>query len=116
MNLNQIKIEYVISFSDALFAFSITFMAMSIHIPTFSVNISESELTQRLGQLLIPNIVHYIVSFMVVGAYWIGYHEIFEHIRQADITLVWINLLFLLFIALVAFTFLFLIYTILNQA
>ena len=103
MNLNQIKIEYVISFSDALFAFSITFMAMSIHIPTFSVNISESELTQRLGQLLIPNIVHYIVSFMVVGAYWIGYHEIFEHIRQADITLVWINLLFLLFIALVGY-------------
>ena len=29
MNLNEIKIEYVF-FSDALFAFSITFMAMSI--------------------------------------------------------------------------------------
>ena len=103
MNLNEIKIEYVISFSDALFAFSITFMAMSIQIPTFSSNISDSELTQRLGHLLIPSIIHYIVSFMVVGMYWIGYHEIFEHIRRADITLVWINLLFLLFIALVGY-------------
>jgi uncharacterized membrane protein len=40
---------------------------------------------------------------MVVGMYWISYHEIFEHIRRADITLVWINLLFLLFIALVGY-------------
>ena len=103
MNLNQIKIEYVIFFSDALFAFSITFMALTIQFPTFSSNISDSELTQRLGQLLIPNIIHYIISFMVVGMYWISYHEIFEHIRQADITLVWINLLFLLFIALVGY-------------
>ncbi|MGC2682991.1 MAG: TMEM175 family protein, partial [Candidatus Nitrosopolaris sp.] len=103
MNLNQIKVEYVISFSDALFAFSITFMALSIQIPTFSSNIAESELTRRLGQLLIPNIIHYVVSFMIVGMYWISYHRIFEHIRRADITLVWINLLFLLFIALVGY-------------
>ena len=103
MNLNQIKVEYVISFSDALFAFSITFMALSIQIPAFSSNITESELARRLGQLLLPNIIHYIVSFMVVGMYWISYHRIFEHIRRADITLVWINLLFLLFIALVGY-------------
>ena len=103
MSLNQIKVEYVISFSDAVFAFSITFMALSIQFPTFSSNITESELTGRLGQLLIPNIIHYIVSFMVVGVYWISYHRIFEHIRRADITLVWINLLFLLFIVLVGY-------------
>ena|SRR5215831_647532 len=85
MNLNQIKIEHVISFSDALFAFSITFMALSIQIPTFSSNITDLELTRRLGQLLIPNIIHYVVSFIVVGMYWVSYHRIFEHIRRADI-------------------------------
>ena len=40
---------------------------------------------------------------MVVGTYWISYHRIFEHIRRADITLIWLNLLFLLFISLVAY-------------
>ena len=103
LNLNQIKVEYVVSFSDAVFAFSITFMALSIQIPTFSINLTDSELTRRLGQLLIPNIIHYIISFMVVGMYWVSYHRIFEAIRRADITLVWINLLFLLFIALVGY-------------
>jgi uncharacterized membrane protein len=48
MSITQIKIEYVISFSDALFAFAITLMALTIEIPNFLSNISESELTERL--------------------------------------------------------------------
>ena len=35
MNITQIKTEYVISFSDALFAFAITLMAITIEIPHF---------------------------------------------------------------------------------
>jgi uncharacterized membrane protein len=103
MNLNEIKVEYVISFSDALFAFSITFMALSIQLPNFPGNIVELELTRKLSQILMPSIIHYIISFMVVGTYWISYHRIFEHIRHANITLVWLNLLFLLFISLTAY-------------
>jgi uncharacterized membrane protein len=103
MNLNEIKVEYMISFSDALFAFSITFMALSIQLPNFSGNIAESDLTRRLFQMLVPSIIHYIISFIIVGIYWINYHRIFEHIRRTDITLIWLNLLFLLFISLVAY-------------
>jgi uncharacterized membrane protein len=86
MNLNEIKVEYIISFSDALFAFSITFMALSIEIPNLPGSIAESELTKRLGQLIIPNIIHHIISFLVVGMYWIAYHRTFEHIRCANIS------------------------------
>ena len=103
MKLNEIKVEYIISFSDAIFAFSITFMALSIQLPNFSANLAESDVTRRLSQMLIPSIIHYIISFIVVGTYWISYHRIFEHIRRADITLIWLNLLFLLFISLVAY-------------
>lgn len=103
MNITSIKVEYLISFSDALFAFAITLMALSIEIPNFPNNISESELTKRLADLLIPNINHYIISFLVVGMYWIAYHRIFEYIKRVDISLVWLNLLFLFFISLVAY-------------
>lgn len=103
MNITSIKVEHVISFSDALFAFSITLMALSIQIPDFPSNISESEMTNRLGELLIPNIIHYMISFVVVGTYWIAYHRVFEYIKNVNITLVWLNLLFLLFISLVAY-------------
>jgi len=103
MNLSQIKVEYVISFSDAVFAFSITFMALSIQLPNFPSGIEESELTRRLIQTLLPSIIHYVISFIVVGIYWISYHRIFEHIRSTNITLVSLNLLFLMFIALVGY-------------
>src|ERR671938_1592393 len=103
MKLNEIKVQYIISFSDAIFAFSITFMALSIQLPNFSANIAESDVTRRLSQMLVPSIIHYIISFIIVGIYWISYHRIFEHIRRTDITLIWLNLLFLLFISLVAY-------------
>ena len=103
MSLNQIKTEYVISFSDALFAFAITLMALTIELPNFPNNITESELTKRLGESLIPNIVHYMISFLVVGMYWIAYHRFFEYIRRIDATLIWLNLIFLFFISLVAY-------------
>jgi len=103
MSLNQIKTEYVISFSDALFAFAITLMALTIEIPNFPNNITESELTKRLGESLIPNIVHYMISFLVVGMYWIAYHRFFEYIKRIDATLIWLNLIFLFFISLVAY-------------
>ena len=103
MSLNQIKTEYVISFSDALFAFAITLMALTIELPNFPNNITESELTKRLGESLIPNIVHYMISFLVVGMYWIAYHRFFEYIKRIDATLIWLNLIFLFFISLVAY-------------
>ncbi len=67
MNLSQIKVGYVVSF-----------MALSIQIPTFSSNIADSELSIRLIQFVMPNIIHYVISFIVVGMYWISYHRIFE--------------------------------------
>lgn len=103
MNLAQIKVEYLISFSDALFAFAITFMALSIELPNLHDNLLEPQLTKILGQELIPNIIHYVISFLVVGIYWIGYHRIFEYIKRTNLTLVWLNLIFLLFISLVAY-------------
>jgi uncharacterized membrane protein len=103
MNLASIKVDYVIAFSDALFAFAITLMALSIEIPNFPANLSESEFTNRLGELLIPNITHYAISFLVVGMYWIAYHRTFEYIKRVDTSLIWLNLLFLFFISLVAY-------------
>ena len=103
MDLSQIKVGYLISFSDAIFAFSMTFMALSIQIPTFSGDIGDSELAVKLIQFVIPNIIHYVISFIVVGMYWISYHRIFEHIRTTNITLIWLNMLFLMLIGLVGY-------------
>ena len=44
----QIKLEHAISFADAIFAFSITFMAISIHISHLAQNLTETQVINRL--------------------------------------------------------------------
>ncbi len=99
----KIRLEHVISFSDAVFAFSITFMAISIQIPNLPLNnMTEQQFIPKLLQLL-PQFEIYALSFMIVGIYWISYHRVFNYIRRSHSILIWLNLLFLFFITLISF-------------
>ena len=42
-----IKVEHVISFNDAIFAFAITLMALSIDIPDLPTRLTQSELLEN---------------------------------------------------------------------
>lgn len=99
----KIRLEHLISFSDAVFAFSITFMAISIVVPNVSTgHMTEQQFVSKLLQLT-PQFEIYAISFMIVGVYWISYHHIFNYIRLSHSVLVWLNLLFLFFITLISF-------------
>jgi uncharacterized membrane protein len=99
----NIKVEHVISFSDAVFAFAITLMALSIDIPDLPLNLSQSELLQRLDDFY-PQFEDYIISFAVIAIFWISYHQVFNHIKGSHISMVYLNLLFLLLITLLSLT------------
>jgi uncharacterized membrane protein len=99
----KIRLEDLKSFSDAIFAFSITFMAISIVVPNIPTDhMTEQQFVSRLLQLT-PQFEIYAISFMVVGVFWISYHQIFNYIRLSHSVLVWLNLLFLFFITLISF-------------
>lgn len=99
----EIRLEDLKSFSDAIFAFSITFMAISIVVPNIPTDhMTEQQFVSKLLQLT-PQFEIYAISFMVVGVFWISYHHIFNYIRLSHSVLVWLNLLFLFFITLISF-------------
>jgi uncharacterized membrane protein len=94
----KIRLEYVISFADAIFAFSITFMAISIQLPNLpDNNITQTELIAKLLELR-PQFETYVISFFIIGIYWISYHQVFNHITGSHAIMIWLNLLFLFFI------------------
>ncbi len=97
----SIKLEHVISFSDAVFAFAITFMALSIDIPDLPTDLTQSELLDKLNDLY-PQFESYIISFAVIAIFWVSYHQIFNHIKGSHITMTYLNLLFLLLITLLS--------------
>ena len=97
----SIKLEHVISFSDAIFAFAITLMALSIDIPDLPSNLTQSELLDKLYALF-PQFESYIISFAVIAIFWVSYHQVFNHIKGSHIIMVYLNLLFLLLITLLS--------------
>jgi uncharacterized membrane protein len=99
----KIRLEHVISFSDAIFAFSITFMAISIQIPNLPENLTQTQVIQSLVGELGPRFAIYVISFFVIGVYWISYHQIFNHIVGSHVVIVWLNLVFLFFITIIPF-------------
>ena len=100
---SKIRLEHVISFSDAIFAFSITFMAVSIQLPDLPQHLTQTQVIQRLVGELGPRFTIYVISFFVIGLYWISYHQIFNHIVSSHAIVVWLNLVFLFFITIIPF-------------
>ena len=98
-----IKIENLISFSDAVFAFAITLMALSIDIPDLPLGLSQSQLSDRLYDLY-PQFEDYIISFAVIAVFWVSYHRVFNHIEGSHISMVYLNMLFLLLVTLLSLT------------
>lgn len=41
----------------------------------------------------------YVIGFSIIGTYWVAHHSLFDYIQDYDRTLIWLNMLFLLFIA-----------------
>jgi uncharacterized membrane protein len=58
----KVKPEHIVSFGDAIFAFAITLMTLSIDIPNLPANLTESQLLSRLYEMY-PQVESYIISF-----------------------------------------------------
>ena len=99
---HQLRLEHITSFADAIFAFSITFMAITIDIPNLSRNLTQAQVIDKLLES-IPEFEIYVISFFIIGVYWIAYHQIFNHIVGSHWLLTWLTLIFLFFITLIPF-------------
>ena len=99
----KVKPEHVVSFGDAIVAFALTLMTLSIDIPDLPENLTESQLLSRLYQMY-PQVESYIINSAVISIFWVSYHQVFNYIKESHISMVYLNLLFLLFITFLSIT------------
>jgi TMEM175 potassium channel family protein len=97
----RIRLEHVIAFSDAVFAFAITLMALTIDIPGLSSNLTETQLIESLFEMS-SQVESYVLSFFIIALFWVSYHQVFNHIKDSYLSMVYLNLLFLLLITLLS--------------
>jgi uncharacterized membrane protein len=79
------------SFSDGVLAIAITLLVLNIDVPQLS---DPSRLPSALLDLW-PDLVSYVLSFAVVGRFWVVHHRIFESLQAIDGTTMALNLVFL---------------------
>ncbi len=94
-----LDLDRVVFFSDAVFAISMTVLALSLHIPART---RDSGVAHALRDAL-PSIYSYALSFAVIGLFWLAHHRMFRYIVRLDAVLLALNLATLGVVAFVPF-------------
>lgn len=93
-------LQRLVFFNDAVFAIVITLLVLPL---TAEVDLPEGEVGVQDVLDLWPKIVGFVVSFMVVGQFWIVHHRLYTRLVACDQRLVWLNLLNLLTVSFMPF-------------
>ena len=92
----------VVNFSDAVFAFAATLLVLKIDLPEIYNIHDQTHIFYSLYQLW-PQYLANIISFLIIGFYWLNHHAIFSQLQKFNSTFVWINMVFLIFVAFLPF-------------
>ncbi len=95
-------LDRVLAISDGVFAFAVTLLVLDLVVPVLSSGATSADLAQALSQES-RSFLNYLLSFFIAGVWWSAHNRNFSWLRRADSTLRWLNLLFLLWIALLPF-------------
>jgi uncharacterized membrane protein len=86
------------AFSDGVFAVAITLLALDLTV----AGPGHGQLIDQLGNRW-PSFVAYLISFFMIGIVWVNHHVLVRGIAVADRTLLFLNLVLLLFVVMIPF-------------
>ena len=98
-----IGVDRIAAFSDAVFAVAITLLVLNIDVPQVPANLVSEKLSSEIWALW-PQFAAFIVSFVIIGFFWIFHHMMFRVIRRYTIPFLWMNLMLLMCIVFIPFT------------
>lgn len=93
----------ITALADGVFAIVMTLLVLGIDMP----EVPSEELGDRLVREILwvwPKLVAFIVSFLVLGIYWVGHHTQFHFMKGVNRNVLWLNILFFMFVCLVPFS------------
>lgn len=90
--------ERLATLSDGIFAIAMTLLVLDLKAPEPS-----DDLGRALGAQW-PTFLSYVLSFLILGVFWVGHRLQFSYIRRSDRLQIWINMVFLMVIAFVPFS------------
>lgn len=89
------------AFSDCIISIIITIMVFDIKLPEQVHLTNKWELKQLW--LLLPQLISYLCSFVVLGIMWINHHHLLHLTQKVDEKFMWLNLHLLFWLSLIPF-------------
>jgi TMEM175 potassium channel family protein len=99
------SLEHLTALSDGLFAVAMTLLVLDLRVPVSTAGSAYSE--HGLGGALLrmgPGFAAYLLSFTMLGTFWLAQHTLLSILGRCDRTLTWINLGFLFVVSLLPFS------------
>jgi uncharacterized membrane protein len=96
------SLEHLTALTDGLFAVAMTLLVLDLRVP-IAAAYSEDGLGSALAHLG-PSFAAYLLSFTMLGTFWLAAHTLLAIFRRCDRTLTWILLGFLFIVSVLPFT------------
>jgi uncharacterized membrane protein len=93
--------------SDGIFATVMTVLVLSLSVPIIAPPASNSALSADVTASVValaPNLLSYVLSFLLLAVMWVSHHNIFHYLKKVDRPLIWLNIIFLLAVGFVPFS------------
>jgi uncharacterized membrane protein len=88
---------------DGIFAIAMTLLVLGLALPHINEPLSNT-VVQNAFYSILPNLFSFVLSFILLAMFWNIHHRTFNKIKMINSTLMWINVIWLLFIVLVPFS------------
>lgn len=88
--------------SDGVFAIAMTLLVLDLRVPVDAAH-SDRALWEALAELG-PSLAAFVLSFSMLGTFWLAQHTLLGMCRRGDRTLSWLQLGFLIPVALLPFS------------
>ena len=94
--------ERVGALSDGVFAVAMTLLVLDLRVPVGDIH-TDRQLWESLRGLG-PSFAAYLLSFTMLGTFWLAQHALLSLAARTDRTLTWLQIGFLVFVSLLPFT------------
>lgn len=96
LDLNRLN-----AITDGIFAIAMTILVLNLDIPNSdqinNISLKDFLITQ------IPELQAYVLSFIMLGSYWMLHHQIHSNFCRTTTTHIWLNLITLMIISLIPY-------------
>jgi len=96
------SLDRINAFSDGVFAVAITLLVVGIAVPAFKGAHTNANLWRSLSAVW-AHFVVYVLSFLIIGAFWHRHHDLYSHLKRGNPRMVWLNTVLLMVIVFIPY-------------